>query len=124
MKQAASILAVALLIGGVSSASAIDSAASKQTVGATTSSSLNLTQDQKKTLWSDINSSSPMKQKTPESFNAVVGASLPSSITSNPLPGKAATDVPSAKPYNYVMMESKLLLVDPADKKIVEVIIQ
>ena len=37
-------------------------------------------------------------------------------------PSKASADVPTLKPYDFAMVAGKLLIVDPSDKKIVDVI--
>ena len=34
----------------------------------------------------------------------------------------AARDVPAAKPYRYAMLPDKVLIVNPADKKIADVV--
>jgi len=115
-------LAASVALAGISAASAMDSA-SKSTTGSSQSDTLNLSSSQQKTLWNDI-SANAAKQQAPSSFNATIGEALPSSLTSHALPSKAATDVPAAKDYQYVMMQNKLLLVNPSDKRVAEVITQ
>jgi hypothetical protein len=39
-----------------------------------------------------------------------------------PVPEKTAQDVPSLKPYDFAVMQGKVLIVNPSDKKVVEVI--
>jgi hypothetical protein len=62
------------------------------------------------------------RQKAPPGFNVAVGATVPSRVTLHPLPESAATEVPEAKPYHYAMVDNRILLVNPSDKRIVEVI--
>ena len=38
------------------------------------------------------------------------------------MPAKAASDVPALKPYNFAMLQKKLVIVNPSDHKIAEVI--
>ena len=55
-------------------------------------------------------------------FSAVAGAVVPNSITTAPITTKAASDVPALKPYHFAMLQHKLVIVNPSDKKIAEVI--
>jgi len=61
-------------------------------------------------------------QNLPADFNTTVGAALPSSINTHPLPKKAARDVPAARSYRYAMTQDKVLLVNPSDDKIADVV--
>ena len=47
---------------------------------------------------------------------------VPNTVTTAPITSKAASDVPALKPYNFAMLQHKLVIVNPADKKIAEVI--
>ena len=38
------------------------------------------------------------------------------------VPSKAARAVPSLRPYDFAMVQGKLLIVNPSDKKVAEVI--
>jgi len=51
-----------------------------------------------------------------------VGQKVPAELTLRALPSKAATDVPAAKSYRYAMLKDRILLVNPSDKTIVDVI--
>jgi hypothetical protein len=50
------------------------------------------------------------------------GAIVPSTVKTEPVPSKAATGVPALKSFNFAMVDGKLLIVNPSDKKIVDVI--
>jgi hypothetical protein len=63
-----------------------------------------------------------LNQRAPSGFNATVGAVVPNGVKIAPVTGKAASDVPALKPYNFAMLQHKLLIVNPSDKKIAEVI--
>ena len=124
-------VAAVLMMSGASIASA-QSTMSKDTMSkdkattgsaASTASQINLTSEQEKKLW-DAVSTHAMKQNAPSGFDAAVGQTLPTSVTLRELPSEAQSAVPAAKPYHYAMVQDELLLVNPSDKKIVEVITQ
>jgi hypothetical protein len=131
--QTSIAFAAAVLLAGVSMASAADnSAAGMQSPGANVQSpgvkmsmspsdSLNLTKKQQKTAWNDLYVKR-LNQRTPAGFNATAGAVLPTSVTIAPVTDAAAGDVPTLKPYNFAMLQKKLLIVNPTDRKIAEVI--
>ena len=72
-------------------------------------------------VWNDLHSQ-VTAQNTPSGFNATVGAIVPSSLKIEPVPDKVASAVPAVKAYEFAMVKGKLLIVNPSDKKIVEVI--
>jgi Protein of unknown function (DUF1236) len=118
MKKQASIgLAVAALL--VSSAAVVSAATMSNPVKA--SDALSLTSTQQKTAWNDLYMPS-LNQKAPSGFHAIIGEVVPNSVTTAPIPSKAAQAVPSLKPYDFAMVQNKLVIVNPSDKKIVEVI--
>ena len=61
-------------------------------------------------------------QNAPSGFNATVGAIVPSTLKIEPVSNKLASAVPAVKAYDFAMVKGKLLIVNPSDKKIVEVI--
>jgi hypothetical protein len=124
MKARISIaLAAAGLLAGVSAASAAgmqqSNAGSKMAPLA--SDTLSLSSTQQKTAWEDLYTGS-LNQKAPAGFSAIAGAVVPSTVTTAPITSKAASDVPALKPYHFAMLQNKLVIVNPADKKIAEVI--
>jgi hypothetical protein len=113
-------LAAGLLMAGVAAASAAEmqpGSTMSQPVGDT----LSLSSTQQQTAWKDLYMGS-LNQKPPAGFDAKAGAVLPNSITTAPVTSKAASDVPALKPFDFAMVNGKLLIVNPSDKKIVEVI--
>ena len=82
---------------------------------------LSLSSAQQKTAWKDLYTGS-LDQKAPSGFSAVTGAVVPNTVTSAPITSKAASDVPALKPYHFAMLQHKLVIVNPSDKKIAEVI--
>ena len=115
-KQTSIALAAAVLLSGVAAASAAN-----MSNPAKAGDTLNLTSTQQKTAWNDLYVPS-LNQKAPSGFHAIIGAVVPNSLTTAPVPSKAARAVPSLEPYDFAMVQKKLVIVNPADKKIVEVI--
>lgn len=119
MKKSASLaLAAALVLTGVTAASA-RSHMSNKTTGA--SDTLTLSDAQQQSIWNDV-SGHATKQNAPLDFNAAVGTEIPSAINTYPLPRQAARDVPAVKPYRFAMLQNKVLIVNPSDKKIADVV--
>jgi hypothetical protein len=87
----------------------------------TASDTLSLSSTQQQTAWKDLYMGS-LNQKPPAGFDVKEGAVLPRDIATAPVTSKAATDVPALKPFDFAMVNGKLLIVNPSDKKIVEVI--
>ena len=124
MKKHISVaLAAGLLVAGVSAASAAGMSQSNSTTStmAQPAGTLSLTSAQQKTVWNDLHGQAT-EQKAPSGFNATVGAIVPSTVKTEPVPRKAATSVPALKSFNFAMVDGKLLIVNPSDKKIVDVI--
>ena len=118
------IATAAALASGLGAASAADhQAMSKTTTPATMQpkNSLSLTRQQQRTAFRDI-SREASSQSAPSSFSASVGATIPGDINIQPVPAKLAARVSSLKPYDYALLPDHLLIVNPNDKKVVEVI--
>ena len=81
---------------------------------------LNLTIKQQNTAWDDLRSHAA-EQKAPSGFHAFVGSTVPSTVKIEQIPGKAASNVPSLKPYDFAMIRGKLLIVNPSDRKVAAV---
>lgn len=115
MKTSTTIaLAAAVLLSGATVASAASTHPKA-------SDTLSLSSTQQKTAWNDLYMKS-MNQTVPSGFNPIVGAIMPNSVTTSPVPTKAASAVPALKPYDFAQLDNKLLIVNPTDKKIAEVI--
>ena len=115
MRKSTSVaVAAAVLLSGASAAAA----ASHMTKASDT---LNLSATQQKEIWKDL-SQHATNQTAPSGFNATVGTAIPSGISLYPLPRQAARDVPAVKPYRFAMLQNKVLIVNPSDKKIADVV--
>ena len=115
------VLALALALSGITAASAASHMSNRanKTMGA--SDTLTLSDSQQASLWKDV-SKHASNQNAPAGFNANVGEAIPSQLTTRPLPRLARRDVPEARPYRYAMTEDKLLIVNPSDHKIADVV--
>ena len=58
----------------------------------------------------------------PKDFSPVIGADVPPMIELYTLPDDAVAGVPAAKLYKYTMVEGKVVLVDPTNMRVVDVI--
>jgi Protein of unknown function (DUF1236) len=116
MKKQSMALTAALLLSSVAAASA-----ATMPSRAKASDTLNLTSTQQKTAWGDLYMPS-LDQKAPAGFNPVVGAVIPNGVATAAVPNKAVRSVPSLRPYDFAMVQGKLVIVNPSDKKIAEVI--
>ena len=108
------VLAAAALLSGVGAASAAP-------IAPKASDSLSLSSTQQKTAWRDLYMPS-LNQKAPAGFNARVGAIVPKGVTTAPVPTKAASAVPALKPYDFAMVQHRVVIVNPSDQKVAEVI--
>ena len=113
-KQTPIAVAAALLLAGVTAASAAGMAQ------ATASDSLVLTHAQQKTAWKNLHTMN--KQTAPSSFMATSGTAVPSTLKIKPVPSTTASAVPKLKPYDFAMVKGKLLIVNPSDRTIADVI--
>jgi hypothetical protein len=133
-KSATLALAAALALSGVTAATASEMsnhAAKTSTAKISTtkaaatrtaaSDMLSLSNAQQKSIWSDV-SRQASNQYAPLGFDAAVGTALPSSVSVYTLPSKAERDVPALKPYRYAMLQDKILIVNPSDRKIADVV--
>jgi hypothetical protein len=82
---------------------------------------LTLSDAQRKMAWQDLYMDS-LNQNTPPGFDAVVGATVPNTIVIAPVTAQAGGDVPALKPYSFAMVQKRLVIVNPGDRKIAGVI--
>jgi Protein of unknown function (DUF1236) len=90
---------------------------------AQTSDALALSDAQRQAAWQDLYMDS-LNQSTPPGFDAVVGATVPNTIVIVPVTAQAGSDVPALKPYSFAMVQKKLVIVNPSNRKIANVIAQ
>jgi hypothetical protein len=122
-------LAAAALLAGISAASAASPENAKMAppppastkMARPASDTLTLTSAQRKKAWDDLYTGM-LNQKTPSAFKATIGAALPKTVVTARVTAKAAGDVPALKPYKFAMVQKKLVIVNPNDGKIADVI--
>jgi len=120
MKTRTAIAVAAVLVSGAMLASAPASAALFSSSHAKAADSLTLPTDQQKTAWNDLNSAAA--SNAPSSFQPSTSSALPSTVTVHAIPSKTAAAVPALRPYDFAKVDGKLLIVNPHDMMIAEVI--
>jgi Protein of unknown function (DUF1236) len=111
-KQTAFLSAAALLLCSVATASAATAMHATDTVI--------LSAAQRSAVWNDL--SKQATNQNAASFDATIGAFVPSTVKTEPMPSKTAADTPSLRPYNFAMVDHKLVIVDPSNKVIADVL--
>ena len=122
-KQLSIVLAAGILMAGVPAAMAAgpQSSGSANTLHSM-SAMLSLTKAQRTRAWNDLQRQAT-EQNKPSSFKPAVGSVVPSTIKIEqlalyhraPVPNKAASDVPSLRAYDF-------LIVIPSDKKVAAIV--
>ena len=82
---------------------------------------LSLTTAQQRLAWKDVERTA-MAQKAPADFTPRVGATVPNDVALKAVPAKLGRQVSTLKPYDYALLKHELLIVDPGNKKVVDVI--
>jgi hypothetical protein len=75
---------------------------------------------QRRAVWNDLS-----KQATNQNaagFHATIGTFVPNTVKLQPIPSKVTADVPSLRPYDFAMVGHKLVIVDPSNKVIADVL--
>ena len=85
-----------------------------------TQSKLQLSQQQKQQIGQAL--SGEQAQPAAAGAQAQVGSKLPASMTTKPMPGSVAAQVPATKDFHFVKLQDRVLIVDPKDQMIAEVI--
>ena len=85
------------------------------------SDSLSLDRIQQKVAWADLGGRA-RNQSAPSGFNETAGVVVPNTLTIQAVTKKAAGDVPALKSYDFAIVQGRLLIVNPSDKKVAEVI--
>jgi len=84
------------------------------------SDSLSLSSQQQKTAWSDL--SGAAASKAPADFKATTSSAVPSTLKVHAISSKAARDVPALAAYDFAKVRGKLLIVNPHDMMIAEIV--
>jgi Protein of unknown function (DUF1236) len=113
-KQIAIVSAAAVLLCGMATASAATALHGTDTVI--------LSAAQRRAVWNDLS-----KQATNQNvsgFNAVTGTFVPNTVKTKvqPIPSKLTAMNPSLRPYDFAMVNHKLVIVDPTNNVIADVL--
>lgn len=119
------VMTIAIL-SGLSIAPAATNKMSKESgakpVLMTPKDKLSLTKEQEKTAWQDI-SKQAKKESVPTYFVTKVGAAVPGGVMTYPVPMTTSSNMLVLRRYQYALLENgSLLIVNPDDKKIADVI--
>lgn len=128
MQQQLRIGAITLaLLGGISLAAAQGASTQEPSqmspssgMSGSTQGKLNLSSSQQQDLQQSL--ASQPTQSAPASFQAQVGEKIPSSLKAKSLPQTAQTKVPEAKDMVFVKLSDRVLLIDPVNQEIAEII--
>jgi hypothetical protein len=82
---------------------------------------LYLTSAQERVLWQTIGRQNA-STKAPPGFIASIGAVVPGSVTLHAMPSNAVSRIPTTEPFRYTILDEHLLIVNPDDRKVVEII--
>ena len=93
------------------------------TSSAAQSGALQLSAQQKSSIFKIV-TMEKVKSPPPANLQLSVGAQVPASIELYPLPANIVSEVPAAKPYKYTVAQNQVVLVDPTNMRVVEIIKQ
>lgn len=85
--------------------------------------SLQLSAQQKTAIFQAV-TKDKVKSPPPAEFKPSLGASVPASIELYALPANIVADVPAAKQYKYTVAQNLVVIVDPTNMKVVDIIRQ
>jgi hypothetical protein len=109
------LASVALLAGVTASSAALFSPGAPPA-----EDSLTLPAAQQKAAWNDLDTELP--SNAPSSFQPTTSSAVPSTVAVRAIPPKIAADLPALQPYDYAKVGNKLLIVNPHDMMIAEII--
>jgi hypothetical protein len=86
------------------------------------SDDLVLTGAQEHLMWQRLVARNAASATAPSGLIAAIGATLPASVALHALPATVTRQIPAARPYKYATLDKTLLIVNPTDRVIVDVI--
>ena len=81
-----------------------------------------LTGAQEHLMWQHLVAPNAASTTAPSGLRAAVGATVPASVALHALPATVTRQIPAVRPYKYAMLGKTLLIVNPTDRVIVDVI--
>jgi hypothetical protein len=79
---------------------------------------------QEQVIFRSVSKQNGKKETAPPGFKAEIGQVVPKSITLHRLPTDATNHVWAVKPYDYAMLQNQLLIVNPKDRIVDDIITQ
>ena len=81
-----------------------------------------LSDRQRDMVWNEL--AKQATNQTAPGFDPATGTFVPDSVKIERVPDAVATDVPALQPYSFAMVDHSLLIVDPTNKVIADVVTQ
>jgi hypothetical protein len=81
---------------------------------------INLTLEQRHTIKEFLKDAKV--EKAPDDLKIAVGDEVPEKVVLHELPAEVGQKVPQVKAHRYILIQSKVVLIDPKDRKIADVI--
>jgi hypothetical protein len=134
-KQTAILSAAALLLGGVATASAATATQQPQSQqqqsqqqqaqqpaasAANGTDTVILSAAQRKAVWDDL--SKQASNQSASGFEGQIGTFVPNTVKLEPMPSNVTANNSSLGAYNFAMVNNKLLIVDPSNKVVADVL--
>jgi hypothetical protein len=118
MHKAWTAAALALMLSLVDSAALAQNAPQQPGDVLAPTPKLNLTLEQRHTIRELVKD---MKADAAE-VKAEVGEPIPQGVTPHPMPSEVAQKVPQVKSHRFILTEQQIVIVDPKDNKVADVI--
>jgi hypothetical protein len=118
MRKVSVAAAVALMLSCLGPATYAQTPAPQEPV--TTSHKLNLTLEQRHVIKEIIKDMKTEKARA--EFAPAVGDPIPATVRSQPMPADIAQKVPQVKTHTFFVIDEQIVIVDPKDNKVAEVI--
>jgi Protein of unknown function (DUF1236) len=85
---------------------------------------LALTGAEEHLIWESVVADNSAPMRAPSGFLAMLDAAVPGSLKLHPFPASVVERMPELRGYEYTMVDNELLIVNPIDSKIVDIITQ
>jgi hypothetical protein len=115
MKQTLRAGALALMLAGIAPAAAQTGAITEP------STALQLTPQQRTEIYQAV-AQNKLRTPPPPDMPVTVGAQIPPATELYALPDSVTAEAPSAKFYRYTVAQNRVVIVDPTNLKVVDVI--
>lgn len=84
---------------------------------------LELSQQQRQTIYLSVTNQPDMKGVAPPTFRAALGAHLPDVVKVEPMPKTIVELMPQTKGYEVAYIATQVLIIEPKSKRVVDVIV-